>query len=517
MAQPSGPKQVLAPGQIPLANHNFREFGGINTQAARQAIKDDEFAWLENVMPIGFGNMPSLAQITAALATIAGGRTIYYRREYNISGTNYLFLACTDGSAWQFRASTPYTITQIAAAGTFSGASTQAAQWKNERLLIIDTTGGYRDWDGTTLTNLSGSSSAPSNGTCIATYAGRVWIVTGASPSRTIAYSNSSAYNDFSGAGGSTTITDETLTSSIQQLLVANNFLYFFGIDSINVIADVQVVSAVTVFSNTNIVANSGTDLAQAIVSYYRSIWYMNRSGIYALYGATPRKASDALDGIFKLINFANPVTGGTVVLNNQLCLAFLFTYTDPVLGDRQVMAVYFNKKWFVASQSAAITGIITSHGSSDILFGTLGANVYQCFGNASLSISQTVKTKLWDMGDYFPIKQAVRIGVEATLPGSTGSISATVDTESRSIMPSVNPLSGQFAFTWTNGSGASFSWTNSLGNAFTWLSTGYNWFQSDVQVQGHYLGATLTSTTAGNTYNGLQLQYRKLPAAWGA
>ncbi len=42
---------------------------------------------------------------------------------------------------------------------------------------------------------------------------------------------------------------------------------------------------------------DAGTDLPQSIISYYRSIWYMNESGIYALYGATPRKASDALDG----------------------------------------------------------------------------------------------------------------------------------------------------------------------------------------------------------------------------
>lgn len=487
----------------------------MNTQGGRQAIREGQFAWLESVMPIGFANMKAVPQISSILATIAGGVSIYYRKSYNIGGTSYLFCACTDGSAWQVLAASPYTVTQIAAAGTFSGTSTQIAQWKNERILIIDTVGGYRDWDGSMLTNNSGTSSAPSNGTLIATYAQRVWVVTGTSPSRTIAYSNVATYTDFGAPGGSTTITDETLTSSIEQLLVANNFLYFFGIDSINVIADVQVVAGATTFSNTNLVANSGSDLPATAIPYYRSIWYMNNAGIFALYGATPRKASDDLDGVFQNIDFTKPITGGTVVIYNQFCVCFCFTYNDPLLGARQLMAIYFNKKWFVASQSTDVTGIATVHGSADMMYGTEGANVYQLFQDTSSDITQTIISRLWDFDDYISIKESIRLGVEMTLPQGTGSISATMDTERYQQAPSV-PLGGSFAFTWTNSLGATFTWTNSLSATFTWLVSGYIWFQGDVEVQGHYLGFSLSSSVAQNIYQGMQIQHRKLPAGWG-
>ena len=36
-------------------NNSLRDFQGVNTQAARQVIGDNQFAWLENVQPVGFG------------------------------------------------------------------------------------------------------------------------------------------------------------------------------------------------------------------------------------------------------------------------------------------------------------------------------------------------------------------------------------------------------------------------------------------------------------------------------
>lgn len=517
MARAGGSRNLpLAPNTVPIDNLVFREFEGINTQAARQAIGAKQFSWLENVMPLGFGNLKAIPQISAILATIPGSRIIYYRREYNIGGTNYLFVACTDGSAWQVLLQSPWTVTNIAAAGTFSGTATQTAQWKNERVLIIDTNAnGYRDWNGVTLTTLSGTGGAPSNGTYIATYSGRVWIVTGSAPSRTIAFSDVEDYADFGGAGGSTTITDETLTSSIQQLLVANNFLYFFGVDSINVIADVQVVGGNTQFSNTNLVANSGSNFSQGIIAYFRSVWYLDNSGIYALYGATPRKASDELDGIFQRIDFSEPITAGSVTLYNKLCVCYNVTYMDPEAGDRQLLLIYFNKKWFVASQSVEVDGIVSSHGGDDQLFGTLNSDVYRLFADTNAEIAQTIQSRLWDFEDFISIKQAMNFGCEMFLAGGEGSIDATIDTERFQQSPSV-PLGGSFAFTWFNSNGALFTWTNSLGAPFTWLVSGYIWFQGNTEVQGHYLGFTVTSAEPQNIYLGMQMQYRKLPAGWG-
>lgn len=509
----SAPSIPRAPGEISTETKSFREFEGMNTQASRTAIEATQFSILENVMPIGKGNLKAIPQIASALAVLTG-EVAYYEQEFNISNTAYMFFAVVSGAAYQVKLSDG-TVTKIANAGTFSGANVQIAQWKNERILIIDTTGGYRDWDGTTLTNNSGVSGSPSSGTAISTFAGRVWVVNGTA-NRTISWSNTAAYADFTGTGGSTTISDEVLTSKIIQLLSANNFLYFFGIDSINIIADTQVVGGALQFSNTNISANSGTDLPQAIVPYYRSIWYMNRSGIFALYGATPRKASDDLDGIFPNIDFTKPVTCGTVVLYNILCVCFMFTYNDPTASARKIVAIYFGKKWFIASQSVSLTLMGTSHGSTDSLYGTDGTTVYQMFGNTTADISQTIKTRLWDFEDFISTKESIAVGVEGTLPATTGSVSVTVDTETSSEFPST-PFASSFAFTWTNSLGNVFTWTNSLGAPFMWIVGGYVFFQGDVQNSGRYLGITVTSTTAANIYNGLHLAYRRLPATWGS
>ena len=102
-----------------------------------------------------------------------------------------------------------------------------------------------------------------------------------------------------------------TLHGNIIQLVSANNFLYVFGSDSINVLSDVRVssINGETLFSNTNISASIGSDLPDAIFPYFRSILFMNRYGMYALVGSTTSKISDALDGVFPYIDFNYPIS----------------------------------------------------------------------------------------------------------------------------------------------------------------------------------------------------------------
>lgn len=499
-----------APGEIPSQDKIFREFKGINTQAARESIDPDQFSWLENIMPIGGANAKVVAAPSGIKATLAS--TAYYRKGYNIAGVNYGFYACADGSAYQVNL-TSYAITLIAAAATFPASGTQIAQWKNERILIINAT-NYYSWDGASLTVLGGTTSAPTAGQCIATYASRVWISNG----RTINFSKPASYTDFAAPGGNTIISDSTLTSDIQQLLSANNFLYFFGVDSINVIADVSVNAAgtATLFSNTNISANSGTNLPQAIVPYYRAIWYMNPYGIFGLYGATPRKASDELDGIFPLIDFTRPVTSGTVVVYNILCAAFMFTYNDPLLGTaRKLIALYFNKKWFVASQGDSLVGLMTNNEAGiDNFHGDDGTNIYDLFSSTTTAITSKVQTALWDFAEMVRVKQALKLGVETNTPAAVAILSPTVDTELNSQAPN-NSFTSSYTFSWTNNAAAPFTWTNSLGATFTWVSAGYVWLIGGVDQQGHYLGITITSQTPQLQYIGLQLQYRMLPGGW--
>ena len=502
---PSIPK---VPGEDTKLHKVFRDFGGINTQAARQGIADQQFSWIENVIPIGYANARVVPAQTSTLVSHSG--TGYYYAPYNISGTSYIFVATTDGAAYQIQASSPYTITTIASSSTFSGTSTGIAQWKNERILIIDPN-GYKSWDGTTFTNLGGTTSAPSAGTTIATYSGRVWIGNG----RTLNYSAPASYSDFSGAsyGGNTIITDETLLGNINQLLSANNFLYFFGDDSVNVIADVRVSGSSTIFSNTNISASIGTNLANAIYPYYRAIWFANKSGVYALYGATPKKASDELDNIFSLVDFTKPVSIGSCYIYNIFCLAISFTYQDPSLGSRPILCVYFNKKWFVASQGGTLKYVWTNNiAGTDYLFGSDGTNIYRCFGNTSGTVSWQLITKLYDDNVPYQDKQVIKYGIETILPAAVSSLTASMDSEKAS---QSYTLASTSLVTWVNYLGNAVNWQNNSSSNVGWLATGYTWFRQDVSMIGHYYGATVTSTTPAFTIQGMMWQFEKR-SLWG-
>lgn len=227
----------------------------------------------------------------------------------------------------------------------------------------------------------------------VATFSGRVWV----SHNRTLLYSAPDSYFNFASDGaGSTIITDSTLHSDITQLLSANNFLYFLGVDSINVIGDVAINSdGETIFSNTNLSASIGTDESDSVLSYFRSVWMFNRSGVYVVSGATPQKGSDGLDGIVEHIDFTFPVSSGEVFVKNILCTAFLFSYQDPLeAGPRPLMALFFNKKWFLASQGDDL--LVIASGVQDGkagLYGTDGANIYKLFDDEDTPVDWIMRS----------------------------------------------------------------------------------------------------------------------------
>ena len=323
----------------------------------------------------------------------------------------------------------------------------------------------------------------------VATFSGRVWVAQG----RTVTYSAAGSYSDFvSVSAGAFTLTDSTLHGNIQALMSANNFLYIFGDDSINVFSDLRVTSTgSTLFTNTNVSASVGSKRNRAIFPYFRSLLFMNDYGIYALVGSTTSKISDQLDGIFPYIDFTQPVTAGQVLLNNILCAAFNFTYAPPNTTARQIQAVFFDKKWFLTSQGAQ--NLLTSVPVLGVvnLYGTVGKDFYQLYSSSSASVNSMIQTALSPMQDTIRTKQALKFGVEAiTSTGVTFNI--TVDSESGSspIYTLANSVQ------WLNNSGAVIPWVNNSSVQIGWLYTnGYYLYKSDAQQYGKYLGLTLTSS----------------------
>jgi hypothetical protein len=646
-------------GEGTKRNNSLRDFRGVNTQAARQVIGDNEFAWLENVHPVGFGNMPVIPAPSASLATWAG--TAYHIRSVNIANVDYELILTTAGALYAVNLTT-FAVTTLGINGTFSGAGTEICQWRNERAIIVDPTNGYFSWDGATLTKWNGQVQAltitnigagyttapalgfsggggsgasataaiqvglvdlnaagtgyavgelltiaggtfttpatlrvsavnsgtgaieginivalgaytaaptnpaastapygsgatfdlnfgvgpvtvtnagsgytsapavavtggggtggtvtanlfvvPSGGTGVATYAGRVWVSSG----RTIVFSAPDSFNDFTPAagGGSFIVVDETLHSTITALRSANNFLYVIGSSSINVIADVNVVNGQTVFSNTNLSASIGTNEKYSIFSYYRALWFATNYGIYALYGSTTQKASDALDGIWPLITNATQITSGTALLSNINVLCFAFKYEEPGEASRTLLAVFEGKKWFFASQGDDIVHIDTAIiDGTPTLFGTDGTKLFRLFSDADAFVKQTIVTKLWDMGDPLANKQALKIGLEVLNPLAPQIITGTLDTEL--VEGSVPFTFAGNVVSWINNSSVIVPWQNNSLSAVEWISSGYAFFMQDIQTTGRYIGVTFNGLSARTTYSGAHLQY-EIRTSW--
>ncbi len=343
--------------------------------------------------------------------------------------------------------------------------------------------------------------------TGIQTFSGRTWVAQG----RSISYSAAGSYSDFvSLSSGTFTISDATLRSNITQLLSANNFLYIFGEDSINVFSDVRVdTSGITLFTNTNISASVGSRLQYAIFPYFRSVLFMNEYGVYALVGSTTSKISDALDGIFPDIDFTTAkVTGGQVLLNNILCAAFNIRYNDNGTY-RFVQAVFFEKKWFFSNQSEVKLIVPISTAGKLEMFGTNGTNLLKLYSDSTSPVDIVLETALDAMGDPIRDKQALKIGIEATLGVVPTEMSAYVDSESAQ-SPVITFLN---TIIWLNDSLEEVNWTNNFGDIIGWTSgtspgAGYYLYKSDAEMWGKYLGITINSNSTPIVINGFQFEH---------
>lgn len=560
-------------------DHTLRDFGGVNTQAARQAIDDNEFAWLENVQPIGSGNLKAVPYSTDTGITLAA--TCNWMKSANINNVDYMMCFCTDGSAYQVNlTSGSYGITTIGNAGTFSASGVSFDQWNNTLIVIADPTNGIFSWNGTTRVKISGSfaitasistttldvtvtagvlaigqvvtgagvtantiitgfisgtggigtytvnnsqaivseamtatSAAPTGGTAIASYASRIWIANG----RTVTFSAPGTYTDFTTTdfGGSFTVNDSTLHSNITSMLATNGYLYYTGTDSVSVVSDVRISTspATTLFSNINLVTTTGTNAANSIISFYRTLWMANPSGFMAVTGATAQKGSDKLDGVYPLIANVSNICVGVAVINNILCLVYFFIYNDPAVGARPLFAIFFNKKWFFASQGSGLTfAAYASLSGTQYMFATSGTKLYKCFSNTSSAITQKVQTKLWDFGEgTIADTQVLKVGVECIMPSVSGSISITVDSELSSSSPVAN---GSSTTTWVNNLSNAVTWINNVSATVTWLANGFLWFRGDASNFGKYAGLTISSTVQQMTINAMQMQY-ELRARW--
>lgn len=142
----------------------LEKFAGVNQKDARPAIDDQECFWLENLCPIGPGNLRSMWGIGPIFYTAPAGKTIIYVSQFNLGTTSYWAIFLNDGTAWQVN---PLGVaTQIGASiagqwpGFYNGTDLpKVAQWGSQYLIIVSNlttadTGYFQGlfvWDGSNL------------------------------------------------------------------------------------------------------------------------------------------------------------------------------------------------------------------------------------------------------------------------------------------------------------------------------------------------------------------------------
>ncbi len=501
----SGPGVAVASQEPSHQTSQLRRFKAVNQTDSRQGIEDDEFFWLENAMTTGFGQVRITPAQSANIGSYAGG--IFSVWGLVLGVTPFIYAVGNDGSIQQF--TTAGVRTQVAAPGTVTTAA-RLVIWQSSAVLIIDAN-GYFSWDGAVFTSRGGVTSAPANGVAIAVFQGRVWIVTGTN-NRTIAFSAPGSLSDFQGAsaGGSTVITDSNFQGPITQLNSSLEQLWIVGQGAVNAISNVTVSGVTTSFSNTNVVANIGSNAPGSVIGYFRSLAFVSPFGVYALVGVTPQKLSDKLDGLFPLLSTVSSDNPAAVaVIYNLLVLVILVTYADPVLGNRPMLLCFTQGKWFFASPAMATSGWtwITSllNAGNPQAWGTDGTNIFRLFVAGSTStVKYKIQSKLYDFGLGTTSKEAFKLGLEITAPVSI-SPTVTVDTEA---------VSSTVAFNFTN----ILQWINNsaqlitflgLGNQpIVWISTGLVLAKQSVQAFGFYLGWTITGTDTPWTLQAVQMEY---------
>ena len=316
-------------------------------------------------------------------------------------------------------------------------------------------------------------------------------------------------------------ITDPLLRSNVQALYPANGYLYVFGITSIHVVSDLYVPTGQTlpVFNFLNVDPIVGTSFKDSIFSLGRLVLFATQYGAYQISGVQCTRMSSDIDGSWQSIDFTKTITGGAVVVNNILCAAFnIYQVNDAVAGTRNVLAMFFDSKWWFASvldstytystHLGPIVIVIPAYynGQPALFAATQGQTgqyfLSQVFGNTATSPPTSIKTALWELDDPLADKQGLRIGFEAQVSSLAGNFTATLDTEiSSTTVTNISTVGG--AVTWTNNSAQPVQWINNSSAPVTWFTTSYLFYNGAAPSgYGKYLGCTITPTATGGGSN---------------
>lgn len=502
-----GPAAPVSPNATQTAE--IREFRGMNATDSRTTIEDTEFAWLENFIPVGKGDLrlvpprgPDVGTPTAgSIATVWG-----FQLTLAAVTTPFLYLVHLSGAVTQINSVNGATTT-VCGAGILSG-QTRLAVWRDTHILFIDPTKGYAKWDGTTFTIID----AAKTGRAVAIFEGRAWLLRA---SRTIEFTAPNTFDDFTGAAGAgvVTVTDSAFVGAITELESALQQLWIVGSGAINAISNVVTAGSplITTFSITNIVSNVGSPFPSSVTSFLRTFLMLSPIGVYAIVGATPQKLSDKLDGLFPRLLFQNRTDWSAAVGNiyNVFIWAVHITLRDPIDDaisgtDRPILLCFAQGKWFLANQDPNLTFItsLTSTAGRPEIWGTDGLTVFKLFGGVG-AVPYRIKTKLYAFGSSVQWKEWLRFGLEFT-SDAVVTPEITLETERHERHRELVNIST--ALTFFGAGPITFVGTGPI----TFIATGLQLVrQTTGGLKGRYLGMTLQGIANAWVLAGLQMQVK--------
>jgi hypothetical protein len=354
-------------------------------------------------------------------------------------------------------------------------------------------------------------------GNGIEIYQSRAWVDNVATKS----YSAPGNGARFDGAlgGGTITSNDSFLRDQYTIDKQSNGFLYSFGDSSINVISNVQTGGSpvTTTLNNQNVDPQMGTIWPGTVHAFGRGLMFANPSGVYALYGGAAEKVSDKLDGLMADANFTQTVpSGGVATIFGIRCFIFNFYTTDYLGVQRNILAVWDGKKWFMASQGLNTTYIDTQEINSVITcWGTDGTNLFQFFQQPSAALLKTIQTKLWQGDSYLIVKQALRnFSLGTDLSGAGYQLTGTIDAISDQfgiLAITTNLISPPQLVIWVNHSLAAVHFQNNAHQNVNFVGSAVlQLLGQNVAISGSLLGETLTSQSPNFTLAALTLLYKR-------
>jgi hypothetical protein len=420
--------------------------------------------------------------------------------------------------------------------GSGTGATANATVINGSLVAIILTSAGvnYQASDTLTVTiSGTGGSGAQANAhvwpyltpkpNTLAFAFGRVWL--GAGRTLIVTGTGSStfglAYDDFDPGDASvtTTISDADLQQQITVLRYLEDYLNIIGDNSVKQIGGISVSNGTTNFTITTLSSDQGTVFPLTVVSYNRLLLFANTVGVYAVYGASVEKISNAMDGLFRSVNFAAlPPSAAVNDINNIHTYLLLVQYLDPALGARSLILAYQNRKWSVISQGNGLTVIATAivNGITET-FGTSGNDVTQLLQSMTVALPYKLQTAMVTAGEPIFDKTVTAAGI-AVDSATISDLAMTIDTENGSeSVPLVSTTNGLI---FVNNSGQVLTFVNNFGQVLTFtaaVSTGFVLqHSSQFNATGRFVGATLIGTLNGIALQAVYVKYQ-LASEWGS